>query len=368
VNGFWTWVLANLKLFFRDRGTLFWSIVFPIFFMGLLGLGFGRTDPIDFRIGIVDEDGTPWSDQLRGVMGNESLPFAITNYTTLDPATAAVEGDDLDLVLVIPRGFSDFMNLSVSGVNATLQLPVYWGVSDRGAGSVAVGFVQDVLDGFYRAVTQNPPRVSVDPTALNARSLEYIDFLAPGILAMSVMQNGVFGLSLFIVSAREKRILKRFQATPAGAAYILAGRIIPALLISLVQVGLLLSVAILAFGVSIVGNFGILLIAVMFGAIVFICLGFLISSIAKTAENAEQLTNVATLPMFFLGGVFIPVDRLPEAVQAISYAMPLTYFSDSLRAIMLHDAGLAEVAVSLGVMGAFAAVVFLLAVKLFKWE
>ena len=178
----------------------------------------------------------------------------------------------------------------------------------------------------------------------------------------------MYGLALFIVSSREKRILKRLHATPAGAACILAGRIVPALLISLVQTGLLLALAVFAFGVHIVGNMAVLIVAALFGALVFISLGFFVSSVSRSADSAENLTGLVTFPMFFLGGVFIPIERLPESVKILAYMMPLTYFSDALRQVMIRGAGFAQIAVDLGVLAAFAAVVFALAVKLFRWE
>jgi len=276
----------------------------------------------------------------------------------------------MDLVAVIPLGFGTFIQDHLANPNSTAQLnvTVYWGVSEQGTGAIGVNSLEQVLDGFYRGITQSPQELGVTPQPLNRQSLQYIDFLAPGIVAMSIMQNGVFGLSLFVVSARERRILKRLQATPAGAGYILAGRIVPAVLISFVQTGVLLAIAVFGFGVHITGNPGVLLLSVAFGALVFICLGFLVSSVSKTVDSAESLTNVITLPMFFLGGVFIPLDRLPAAIQLISKGMPLTYFSEALRSIMLHGAGLADVWLDVAILSAFAFVIFALAVKLFRWE
>ena len=370
-TGFPGWVVANLRMFIRDRGTVVWAILFPIVFMGLLGLGFGRADPVAFDIGVNDEDGTTWSHALWTTFANESLPFDVANFTDRDTGVAAVRDGTLDVLVVVPTGFGAFMENQTSAAgdrNVTLALVVYWGFDEQGSGQVALQTVQEVSDGFFRAATNNPPMLIVAPQAVSAQSLGYIDFLAPGILSMAIMQSGVYGLALFIVSAREKRILKRLHATPAGAAYILTGRIVPALLISLVQTALLLSLAVFAFGVHIVGNIGILLVATLFGAIVFISLGFLVSSVSKSVDAAENLTGLVTFPMFFLGGVFIPIDRLPEAVQILAYMMPLTYFSDALREVMIRGAGFAEIAVDLGVLAVFAAVVFALAVKLFRWE
>ena len=370
-QGFPRWVAANLKMFYRDRATVFWAILFPIVFMGLLGLGFGRTDPVRFDVGVIDEDGTGWSWTFYQALANESLPFDVTNESSREAALALVKDGTLDVLVVIPRGFEGFMEnqtFPTGDRNQTLNLTVYWGVDEIGSGQVALQAVKEVADGFFRAVTQSPPRLAVAPEAVAAQSLDYIDFLAPGILAMAVMQSGVYGLALFIVSSREKRILKRLHATPVGAGYILAGRIVPSLLISFVQTCLVLSIAVVAFGVHIVGNILVLFVAAFFGALVFICFGFFVSSISKSADSAENLTGLITFPMFFLGGVFIPIDRLPEAVQVLAYMMPLTYFSDALREVMIRGAGIAEIAVDLGVLAVFAVVVFALAVKLFRWE
>ena len=368
--GFAKWVAANLRMFFRDRATLVWAILFPIIFMGLLGLGFGRTDPVTFHVGITDEDHTSWSAALWTTFANKSLPFQVANYTERDGGLTAVKGGTLDILVVVPQGFGAFMDnqTSTPDKNRTFALVAYWGIDERGSGQVAVQTVRQVADAFFRVATKSESTLAFAPEAVNAQSLDYIDFLAPGIVAMAIMQSGVYGLALFIVSSREKRILKRLHATPAGAAYILAGRIVPALLISLVQLTLLLALAVFAFGVHIVGNIATLLVAALFGALVFISLGFFVSSISRSADSAENLTGLVTFPMFFLGGVFIPIERLPSAVQTLAYIMPLTYFSDALRKVMIHGGGLGDIAVDIGVLGAFAIVVFALAVKLFRWE
>jgi len=109
MRGFAVYAIANMKMFFRDRGAVFWSFVFPILFMGLLGLGFGRAGTIEFDMAVIDEDDTAWSGGLWQALDNESLPFAVTNYTVEADARAALEAGDLDLVVVIPRGFAAFM-------------------------------------------------------------------------------------------------------------------------------------------------------------------------------------------------------------------------------------------------------------------
>jgi ABC-2 type transport system permease protein len=371
VRGFVVFAKANVKMYFRDKGAVFWSFVFPLIFMGLLGLGFGRTGAIEFEVAVVDRDGTAWSEALGTALANDSLPFTVRNLTSDVEARQLLEDGDLDLVVVIPAGFGGFMeNQTLPGGdrNATFAIPVLWGADPQGNAAVALGIADRAVDGFFHGVAIGSHALGVAPESVNSRSLEYIDYLAPGILAMSVMQTGVFGLTFFIVSAREKHILKRLQATPVGAATLLAGRIVPAILVCFLQAGILLAVAVVAFGVQIVGSVAAVVVLVALGGVVFISLGFLVSSFAKSIDSAESLMNVVTLPMFFLGDVFIPIERLPVEIQYVAKAMPLTYFAHGLREVMLRGEGLGGVAVDLGVLGVFGVVVFLIAVKLFRWE
>src|SRR3989304_1624366 len=134
-----------------------------------------------------------------------------------------------------------------SGRRWTTRAPPSGGADPQGNPLVAVGVAERVVDAFFQATASGPDALRVAPEPVNSRSLDYIDYLAPGILAMSVMQTGVFGLTFFIVTAREKRILKRLQATPIGATMLLAGRLLPALVVVLIQSPLLLPRAAPAF-------------------------------------------------------------------------------------------------------------------------
>ncbi|HLB67596.1 MAG TPA: ABC transporter permease, partial [Thermoplasmata archaeon] len=150
LTGFPGWVVANLRMFIRDRGTVVWAILFPIVFMGLLGLGFGRADPVAFDIGVDDEDGTTWSHALWTTFANESLPFDVANFTDRDTGVAAVRDGTLDVLVVVPTGFGAFMENQTSAAgdrNVTLALVVYWGFDEQGSGQVALQTVQEVSDG-----------------------------------------------------------------------------------------------------------------------------------------------------------------------------------------------------------------------------
>src|SRR3970282_310376 len=187
------------------------------------------------------EHGARWSHALWTTFANESLPFDVANFTDRDTGVTAVKDGTLDVLVIVPKGFGAFMHNQTSPAgdrNVTLALVVYWGFDEQGSGQGALQTVQEGSDGVFRAATNNPPLLIVAPQAVSAQSLGYIDFLAPGILSMAIMQSGVYGLALFIVSSREKRILKRLPPTPAGARDILTGRIVPAPLISLVPIAL----------------------------------------------------------------------------------------------------------------------------------
>jgi len=167
--GFPKWVAANLRMFFRDRATLVWAILFPVIFMGLLGLGFGRADAVTFNVGMMDEDSTVWSTALWTTFANKSLPFQLANYTDRDAGLSAVKGGTLDILVIVPQGFGVFMENQTAPTgdkNTTLALTAYWGIDEQGSGQVALQTVREVSDAFFRAATNRSMTLGVTSEAV----------------------------------------------------------------------------------------------------------------------------------------------------------------------------------------------------------
>jgi ABC-2 type transport system permease protein len=397
MSGFWKFTVANFRMFLRDYQTVFWIFLFPILFMSLLGVAFGSINDVTFNVAVIDNDDTIGSEMFIDSL-EEVSALELTTGRSMSYAKDEMQNGNMDLIIIIPEGFQNEVlkniDLSNSSINLTMfpssgysmdsillnmtnqsssgsksvNITVLYNDANADKSFSALAIVEKVSLNLNKQLTGREDIIAIVPEKSTGGDFEFIDYLAPGIVAMSIMQTGIFGMSMFIVSAREKGILKRIQATPVSPAYLLAARIMVSVAVMGLQTVILLTIAVLVFGVEIVGNPFLLASMVIMGALVFIMLGFIISSFSKTTESAESFSNVISLPMMFLGDVFIPISVLPDYVQLISKALPLTYLSDTYRKVMLHGAGIEDIWTNVVILIIFGLIMFAGAVKLFRWD
>jgi ABC-2 type transport system permease protein len=224
----------------------------------------------------------------------------------------------------------------------------------------------------HEALQRSAGRKDVVPTLPDEEMLEpgsrYIDFLVPGLLGMSLMGGGLWGVGFAIVDMRIRKLLKRFVATPMRRSDFLLGIMISRLVFMIPEVLVLLLFSRLFFGVVIAGPFTAILVLILVGAFAFAGMGLLVASRAKTLETASGLMNLTMLPMWLLSGIFFSPDRFPQAVQPIIKALPLTPLIDGLRAAMLEGASLGSQGINLIILLVWGGITFLLGIKWFRWN
>jgi ABC-2 type transport system permease protein len=135
-----------------------------------------------------------------------------------------------------------------------------------------------------------------------------------------------------------------------------------------VQVLILLGVAVLAFNVTVVGGLGTLLLVAILGAVVFLCLGFAVTGLLTTENQAAVATQIVTLPQLFLSGVFFSRDAVPAFLKPVADYLPLTFLNDALRAIATTGATLGDVSGQIVGLLVWAVVSFILAYRLFRLD
>lgn len=196
----------------------------------------------------------------------------------------------------------------------------------------------------------------------------YIDFLVPGLLGMSLMGGGLWGVGFVTVDMRIRKLLKRLLATPMRKSHFLAGIMLSRLLFMVPEVLVLLIFARFAFGVVNQGSVISLVLLILLGAFSFAGIGLLVASRAKTLEAVSGLMNLVMLPMWVLSGIFFSSDRFPEIAQPFILALPLTELINSSRAVMLEGATLASQAGNVAALAAWGSISFVLALRLFRWN
>lgn len=343
-NSLWQLVTVRFKEYTREPEALFWSFGFPILLAIGLGIAF-RSKPADVVHVAVVASGpraTPLADALE-----RDSTLAVER---LSPDSAAIALRTGRVALVVA---SD----SVGGVQ-------YQYDDTRPDARTARLMVND-------AVQRSAGRGDVLPVAdrhLREAGSRYIDFVVPGLLGMTIMGGGIWGLGYSIVDQRRKNLLKRLVATPMSRAQYLASYVISRLVMLTLEAGVLLGASAALFGVPMRGSMFTVATIIVVSALAFGGLGLLIASRSKTIEGVSGLMNLSMLPMWVLSGVFFSSENFPRVVQPFIKALPLTATNDALRATLLRGAGLPAIASELAILAAWMLVCFGVALKIFRWR
>lgn len=353
-------VVAHMKQFVRERAALFWTFAFPIFFILIFGAIFTGQEDATFTVGLVVEDDSQTGLALAAAFG-EVRSFELETGDR-DSELDALKSGNRRAVVIIPPGFGQVISQGNPG-----HIDVYYDPTQVTTMQVVVPIVYRVVDTFDRTMTATPPLVQVNEQTLQVRDLRAIDYLVPGILALALMQLGLFAAIPLVVD-RQNRVLKRLGATPLRRSTLVASTVIFRLFIALIQGALIIAIARFVFGVPMLGNWFFLAGVVILGTLTFLSMGYLLSAFAKTEEAITPLIMAIQFPLMFLSGIFFPVDMMPDFMRPVMTVMPLTYLGDSLRQIMVSSSPLEPHAVNLAVLGGWFAVCLAGAVRFFRWE
>jgi ABC-2 type transport system permease protein len=146
------------------------------------------------------------------------------------------------------------------------------------------------------------------------------------------------------------------------------GNVISNMFIGILAVALMFAVALTVFDLNMRGSYLNLAVVVLMGGSLLFGIGLAIGGWAKNENQAAPISQLVTLPMMFLSGVFFPVFLMPEFMQAIAQFIPLTPIIEAIRLIITENASLVDLAPQLGIITAWLVVIYVLAFRLFRWE
>ncbi len=358
--------LSQLRIFGRNRQYLFWTLFFPIFFMVMLGSFLGGGTGMTLEGYVIDQDGSAASQQLvQTMMGQQVVRFKTADR--LDASLKELKQGDKQLVVVIPEGYGQKLADRGNGRDV-LQIKTYYDETDALRSQQGLLVVGQITDGVSKEQVHYEPVLTVDAEGVQSLHLEYIDFLVPGIVAMMIMSNNLNGVAGQISSWRERGILRRMQSTTLRASTFIAAQITARLLLNGGQALIVLLVGFFAFGTQVNGSWLLLLMFVVLGTLAFMAIGFIIAGLARTPESAGPIAGFVSFPMLFLGGVFFPINNMPEFLQPIVRAIPISHLTTALRQVMNVGADLSTLWQEASLLGGWMIAAFIVASLTFRWE
>lgn len=408
INRIIKFTIASLKMTFRNRFAIISSFIFPIAIMLAFSLYNSNSTPKisieliyskqakSFAQNIIKNSknfGTVkvvsnFSKALKNVKnGNNDLLIDVStsNSTKRLYPQGPIVSPDSKPVSINPGGTMIPASKSTSGLTPNVKLLHYsflnnYNVSfyiDKTSSDIletdlfVTNFKYNLLKSNSLNTEFSPFKFKTELVSSNGKSYNYLDFLVPGILALSLMQGVIFAVINIIVNYKELGILRRLAVTPLSKSDFIAALTLTRLIFALIQVAILIVIASVFIHVVPLGGilgFINLAIVVILGSLMFVTLALLISTISNKTETVFPLANLITLPMLFLSGVFFAVNSFPSWLQDIVKFFPLTYLANSLRGVYEHGYSLLTLHNQIEGMIAWIIILFILNVIFFKWE
>lgn len=337
---------ARIRTFLREPGAVFWTFGFPLLITVALGIAFRNQGAARFVVAVVDDqrDAGRVAAELRA---DPALEVELLSAS--EAASHLRTGAVLVVVDTAPAPAS-------SGV-------VYRFDPSRPEAPAARRVIDDRLQ---RGAGRRDPLATHDQV-VTAQGARYVDWLVPGLLGMQLLSGALWGTAWNIVTARQRKLLKRLAATPMRRRdYLLSFRVAGLVFVP-VQVVFLFVFARLTFGVRIHGAWVSVMALALLASWSFAGLGLLCASRAENSETANGLINLVTMPMFVLSGVFFSSSRFPAFVQPAIRVLPLSAFNEALRHIVNDGASLTSQALPIAILVAWGLSSSLVALRLFRW-
>jgi ABC-2 type transport system permease protein len=335
----------EFKHLIRDYRMLAILLLFPVFLLGIFGYAI-NFDVHHIKLAVYDQEYSDVTrDLVKGLINSEY--FDLSGYLKSDHQLKTTLDNKLaQCIVVIPSDFSrKFYSRQVVKVQFLID-----GV-DGNTATIIQNYVTAALQTYGQNLTAEVLRKNGQnnyvPIDLEARfwynpDLQTTRFLIPGLIAMILLITAAISVSLSLVREKERGTIEQINVSPINSFELIAGKILPYLLLSLFNAAMILIVGYFLFGVEIKGSIVLLFFTTLLFLSASTGMGILVSVIADSQQVAFSVaTFVTLLPSFILSGFIFPIESMPFAVQILTNITPAKFFIQILRAIVIRGVGIA---------------------------
>ncbi len=356
---FFSLVRANFVMVLRQRAVIISSLGLSVISILVFGFLFADNGSTRTQLGVVDQDHSAISAQVISQLQKNNSLTVYTGSETEEQQ--ALTNGNRDAVIIMPAGFGNAV------VHGGAHLKVIYNQGDPVTAAATRLAVSAIVDGINRAATNQPGPVTLDEQGVSVKTLRTIDFVTPGMVGMLLMWANLT-VAVQLVFWREQGITKRLAATPLAPIAMISGQLLARLLLSVVQEVVLIALAIWIFNVHIYGNFWLLALVIVLGALTMLAIGFAVASFFKKSQAANAAILLVSFPMMFLGGSYFSVSQITGFLSGVIHALPLFYLNDALRQIINNGNGWAAIQTSVLVLLAWIIGALLVTWRAFRWQ
>lgn len=319
----------------RDPSTLLISVVLPLILLFIYGFGVSL-DLDHLRIGLVMEDTAPDAQSFAKSLANSPY-FDVKIVRDRREVETDIISGALRGFVVIPSYFSEFRQTR----SHIAPLQVIADGSEPNTANFVQNYVQGALGNWLTqegisSDLKGLPLINVEPRFWYNEQLESRFFLLSGSLAIIMTLIGTLLTALVVAREWERGTMEAMMATPIGIWEIVLGKMIPYFVLGMVSMVICVLVSWLGYGLPLRGSWwllGIVSAVFLFSAL---CLGLMISTMAKNQALASQMAMVSGfLPAYILSGFLFEIASMPTFIQLLTYLIPARYFVVSLQTLFL---------------------------------
>ena len=362
-------ILADMvsfsKQYLRNTAGPFFAFAFPILLILVFGAIFTGDGSTKISLPVQNLDGGAYSEAYLEILENTSM-VELTEIPSDIDISDYIEDESLALALYIPPDFTEqLIALQASNTTGTVNLTLY-GDQSRSTYGTAVGAVNAAVVHLNYYLAEATPIVSFDTRSVASEEFNYMDFFLPGVVGITVMTNSLFIMTSVCAEYRTRGYFKLLATTGIRKYEWLISKFLFFTVLLILSLLVTFAVGRALFDMqSSLTPMSFVLIAV--GTFLFTSLGMLLGVMIHDPESGAAVANAVGFPMMFLSGAFFPLESMPEYLQLIAKAMPLTYFNEGLRDTMVY-ANDESALLNLAVMLVIAVVFFALASRFMSWK
>src|SRR5512136_1714237 len=332
----------------RDRRIVIITFIQPIIMLFLLGFA-ATSDVRNVPAALFDQDHSKAARDLLAAY--EAADYFQFNHdvSSVDEIRQLVESGAVKAALIIPP---DYGKRLAAGEQAQVQFVIDGADPTIAATALgaAVQIGQTKSTAVMRAQLAARGQAGGVASPIDVRTQVWYNpdlvsayFLIPGLVGTILQQLAVMLTAASIVRERERGTIEQLIITPIRSWELIVGKVTPYVGLAFFNVLEVLIIGLVVFKVPMIGNIGLLLAVSMLFLATVLGIGLFISTAAKTQQEAQMLGMLIQLPSLFLAGIFFPIAAMPPFLQTLSYFIPLRYFNEIVRAIMLKGADLQDV-------------------------
>lgn len=362
-----TFAIVDVKRAFRDKTGLFFIFVFPLIFLFVFGGIFGGSNDLSFNVALINKADNEFTTEFVKNIQKDDLVKINNDAKSDSAAEEKLQRGEIDAIIKLPESFGE---VKQGETFPSGKAEIVVDQNSQQAGQTLSSVLDGVFTEINKGITNAPTPFTVGLTTSKAPGMTQFDYTFAGLLGFTLLSLGIFGPTSVFPRMKQRGVLRRYHTTTLRVWQFFTANVLSQMVVGVLSVAIMFAVALTIpmFDLNMRGDYFSLLIIILLGTATMFGIGLAVGGWAKNENQAAPLGNIISFPMMFLSGTFFPRFLMPEWLQNVSAALPLTPINDAIRLIITEGQNITQLGPQVGVTVLWMIVIYIIAFRVFRWE